>query len=241
MARPPPKEGKTIVPLWMCSYSDMMTNLLCFFILCVALANNQEAGFSFSGIGSYLDTIEALGLPGMMPSHRTLIPKDSPLARYRPPRIDPLEKENWVEHTDRMLHEELDLLKSGKSDVLDKDRVIRVPLGCTFSTRSARLTLKDRENLEKLAPTLAARTGRIEVLGACAPDEGETHRERLELSLQRARAVVRYLEQARVPAERLVPIGGGAIHAVEGTEGGKATPRKVTLRWHLGEEGPSAR
>lgn len=231
MPKEGPKESKNIIPLWMCSYSDMMTNLLCFFILVVSMASVQESGFNFSGIGSYLDTLDALGLPGLMPSRRTLIPKDSPLARYKPPKIDPLQRENWVEHTDRMLSEELDLLERGKGEVAAPGTKVDVPLGCTFSTRSARLTLKDRENLEKLAPTLALRPGRIEVVGSCAESEGHDHRERLALSLQRARAVVRYLVEARVPAQRLVPIGSGALAPDE-----DGAPRKVALRWYLADE-----
>jgi outer membrane protein OmpA-like peptidoglycan-associated protein len=173
-----------------------------------------------------------------MPSRRTLIPKDSPLARYRPPKLDPLAAENWVEHADTMLKEELDLLESGSSATVDPGLEVPIPLGCRFSTRSARLTLADRENLEKLAPTLAGRDGRIEVVGACAPEEGADHRERLELSLQRARAVVRYLEEARVPAGRLHPIGIGAVDA--GTRRGESM-RRVTLRWFVGDTGTSER
>lgn len=232
MPKEGPKETKNIVPLWMCSYSDMMTNLLCFFILVVAMSNTQEAGFAYSGIGSYLDTIEALGLPGVMPSRRTLIPKSSPLAQYRPPKIDPLQKDDWVEHTERMLNEELDLLKRGKGEVTDPGTRFVLPLGCTFSPRSARLTLKDRQNLEKLAPNLTLRPGKIEVVGSCGEEEAHSHKERLALSLQRARAVVRYLIEQHVPAERLVPFGTGAIGD---SDGGRNTTRKVTLRWWLDE------
>lgn len=241
MPKEGPKESKNIIPMWMCSYSDMMTNLLCFFILVVSMANTQEAGFAYSGIGSYLDTLEALGMPGVMPSGRTLIAKESPLARYRPPKIDPLAKENWVEHTDKMLREELDLLKKGSGKVTEPGAKVVLPLGCTFSTKSARLTLKDRENLDKLAPTLALRPGTIEVIGSCGEEEGHRHAERLALSLQRARAVVRYLSEAHVPAERLIPIGSGAIGSVEGTDGAEGAARKVSLRWYLEAESGGAR
>ncbi|MBM4015293.1 MAG: hypothetical protein FJ293_10075 [Planctomycetes bacterium] len=233
MPKEGPKESKTIIPMWMCSYSDMMTNLLCFFILVVSMASTQAAGFTYSGIGSYLDTLEALGLPGVMPSHRTLIPKSSPLARYKPPKIDPLDQDDWVEHTDKMLNEELDLIRSGSGEVVAPGTRVALPLGCTFSPGSARLTLKDRENLAKLAPSLALRPGRIEVLGACSAEEGAA-KERLALGLERARAVVRYLVEQKVPAARLVPLGTAATgDAAEG--GGKGAARNVTLRWYLAE------
>lgn len=231
MPKEGPKETKNIIPMWMCSYSDMMTNLLCFFILVVSMASTQEAGFAYSGVGSYLDTLEALGLPGVMPSHRTLIPKTSPLARYKPPKIDPLQKENWVEHTDKMLNEELDLLTRGNGAVVAPGARIELPLGCTFSPRSSRLTLKDRENLRKLATSLALRPGRIEILGGCASDEGPA-KERLKLALQRAQSVVRYLIEQKVPANRLVPLGAAAVDD-DREGGGKSAARKVTLRWYL--------
>ena len=219
---------KRPVPAWMMSFSDMMTNLLCFFILMVAMATMQEAGFEQTGVGSYLDKLEALGLPGLMPSRRTLIPRDSPLARYKPPRIDPLAAENWVEHVDKMVSEELDRLNSGEGQTEEPGRSKPIALGLSFSPKSDRLTLTDRENIRELAVALRGKPGVIEVQGACTTNEMSSERDRLELSLKRALAVTRYLQRSGLPAEKLIAVGAGS-HAGKG-DGENTSPRLVSLR-----------
>ena len=214
------------VPAWMTSYSDMMTNMLCFFILMVALTTQQDAGLMESGMGSHLERLESLGLPGIKPSTRTLIPKDSPLANYRPPRIDPLEREGWTRHTEKMLVEEFDRLKDAVSDEQDPGEAFAIPLGLKFSPRNDRLTFADREGLERLAPTLRRLEGELEVVGRALPSEHDDPADRLRLSLKRATATARYLAKSGIPPERLIPIGQGSSEA----RGGEGT-RKVTLLW----------
>lgn len=221
----------------MLSYSDMMTNLLCFFILMVALANRREAGFVTSGIGSHLEKIEALGLPGLMPSTRTLIPKDSPLARYKPPRVDPLNKENWVEHTQKMMQEEFDRLNDGESSYEKTGKFFPIPLGITFSSGSSRLTLKDRRDLDHLVPTMREAGHALEVIGTCTAKEAPSFQQRTDLSLQRAVEVVRYLTRLGIPADQLMAIGSG-IGSIdqEASGGASSSQRKAFLRWMLPEE-----
>ena len=233
MARKGPVEDKPKVAPWMMSFSDMMTNMLCFFILMVSLATQQQAGFVQTGIGHYLEKLNALGMPGLMPSQRTLIPRDHPLARYQPPRADPLDDENWVEHTRQMLHEEFDRLSRSESRLETPVQPLPVPLGLTFSRMSDRLTLKDRQNLDVLIPSLQERSGLLEVTGFCEPAEAGTQAERLRLSLQRSRAVVRYLEQAGIPSARLFPRGAATSPPSRERAGGGSRPagRKVTMRW----------
>ena len=227
------KPEKRPIPAWMMSFSDMMTNMLCFFILMVALSTTQDAGLVETGIGSYLERLEALGLPGLLPSQRTLIPKDSPLARYKPPRIDPLNKENWVEHADRMLNEEFDRIEGGESDAESAGTPVPIPLGIRFSTGSERLTLKDRENLRELASSLRRRSGTVEILGACTPGEESGAAGRYDLSLKRAQAVSRYLEESGVPPDRLVAVGVGRASQQLSPEQTSETRRLVALRLRL--------
>ncbi len=232
MAKEAPKPSKNKIPAWMTSFSDMMTNMLCFFILMVALATQQEIGFVDSGIGSHFERLEALGLPGIMPSSRTLIPKGSPLAQYKPPKIDPLAKENWVEHTEKMLNEEFDRLKNGEASALDDGKPFPVPLGIKFSSGSSRLTLQDRRNLDSLAPTLASRPGSLEVQGFCGETEAVSFRSRLDLSLQRALEVIRYLESGGVPLDRMRAIGSGVARTAQGDP---IANRRVLLVWRISE------
>lgn len=229
----PPESAPPGIPAWMTSYSDMMTNMLCFFILMIALSNAREAGFKDSGIGSYMEKLEALGLPGIRPSSRTLIPKGSPLANYKAPKVDPLAKENWAEHSERKLDEEYDRIQGDVSYTDATGEPFPLPLGLKYSEGSARLTLADRKSLDQLAPTLRGLTGRVEVVGACTGDECPVYTDAATLSLKRATEVVRYLTEAGVPASLLVPIGVAATPMAfqKDAAAESETQRRATLLW----------
>src|SRR5262249_20296301 len=53
-------------PLWMLSFADMMTNLLCFFILLSAFAQTQEGVLLEDGLGSTQRALLSIGLAGTM-------------------------------------------------------------------------------------------------------------------------------------------------------------------------------
>ena len=221
------------IPAWMTSYSDMMTNMLCFFILMIALSTAREAGFKDSGIGSYMEKLEALGMPSIRPSTRTLIPKGSPLANYRPPKVDPLEKDDWAEHTERNLAEEFDRVNAEVGYTETTGQPFPLPLGLKFSKGSSRLTLGDRQNLDELAPSLRSMSGRVEIVGSCTEEEAPIQHQALDLSLKRSREVFRYLTKAGVAPELLVPVGVGS-HAIrtQGEAGeGSDVQRRATLLW----------
>jgi len=221
------------VPGWMVSFSDMIVNLMCFFILLNSYANRQESGFMGAGSGQYLDAINAEGKPGLMPSHKTLIPLDAKGGRYPAPRIDPLDKSEWTQHTKATIEDEFDRLSNSKSRLEAARRSFPIPLGISFSPNSSRLTGKDRDDLDKLAPTIARRPETLEVIGACAVDECVDERSALELSFARADAVARRLVAAGVPLDRIFPIGVGTNSP---SAVGDETPRiarRVALRWRL--------
>ena len=62
-----PENEKPGVPSYMVSFGDMITLLLTFFILLVALADTQEAGLVGQGRGPLIKHINAKGQPGVMP------------------------------------------------------------------------------------------------------------------------------------------------------------------------------
>lgn len=225
-------EKKAGPPAWMLSFSDMMTNMLCFFILLVSLAHQRESGYLSSGMGSYLQKLEQIGLPGLRPSTRTLIPRDSPLARYRAPRVDPKQEENWVEYSQKMIREEFDRLKDATTRFETPGRSVPIPLGISFLKNSSRLSLEDRRSLDLLVGTIREVPGSVEVLGSCDRTEASGFAAERGLSLQRAIAVTRYLAEAGVPADRLIPVGAGSTPPASGASG-HAGLRKVQLQWVL--------
>jgi chemotaxis protein MotB len=230
------KEEKFIVPGWMVSFSDMIVNLMCFFILLNSYAARPESGFDGSGSGAYSEALVTEGRPGVMPAGKTLVPLAAKGARYDAPKLDPLARENWTKHTLATISDEFDRLAHSKSRIDDQKRTFPIPLGVSFSPGSAKLTGRDKRNLEILAPSIAQRKETLEVVGACSDDEGEGARDRWELSFERATAVVDHLARAGVPTERMRPIGVGtsppdSLDALADVE--KTAARRVALRWRL--------
>ncbi len=68
---PPPEEESTVgeVPAYMVSFGDMITLLLTFFILLVAMADTQSAGLVGAGQGPLIRHMNAKGEPGIMKGH----------------------------------------------------------------------------------------------------------------------------------------------------------------------------
>jgi outer membrane protein OmpA-like peptidoglycan-associated protein len=234
MALKPVKEEKFIVPGWMVSFSDMIVNLMCFFILLNCIAQKQECGFQGAGTGEYVESVLAEGAPGLMPSQRTLIPLEQPQSRYAAPHLKPLAGKEWVEHTLKTLQEDFDRISKSHPERSDPGRKFVIPVEILFSPGSSRLNEKQKQELDFALPSLLAHRSRdlVEIVGACAPNEVGTMRAALELSFARARAVADYLVARGMPPERLVPsgIGDSSFGSADESHGPR---QRVELRWML--------
>ena len=72
-AKPKPKTvvvkvKKKGAPAYMVSFGDMMTLILCFFILLVSMAKDQDYGLMAKGIGSFVMSVRTMGLTGILDS-----------------------------------------------------------------------------------------------------------------------------------------------------------------------------
>ncbi len=237
MAIKPKKEEKFIVPGWMVSFSDMIVNLMCFFILLVTMGQKQESGFFGAGSGEYTDDILAEGKPGLMPSGRTLIQGDTKSSRHDAPKINPVEKAHWADLARADMHDEFDRLARSRSRIDDPKRSFPIPMGIRFDRGSAALNATDRQQLALLAPAIAAREDLLEVVAACAKDECSDARRTLQLSYERALVVVDVLRAAGVPARQLIPFGVGE-QAPDGVADAEPVAQNaVALRWRLTTDG----
>jgi flagellar motor protein MotB len=233
MAVKPIKEEKFIVPGWMVSFSDMIVNLMCFFILLNSMASRQECGFQGAGTGEYVPSVLEEGQPGVLPSQRTLIPVDHPQSRYEAPHLKPLSGKDWVEHTLKTLHEDFDRISKSHPDLADPGRQFKIPVEILFQQGSSRLNLRQKQELELALPSLISRKDLVEIVGACAPNEVGTMRDALELSFARARAVANYLIARGMPSERLIPSGIGDANFGSADQKDDGQRRRVELRWML--------
>jgi chemotaxis protein MotB len=212
---PPPAEG---APLWMCTYGDLMSLLLCFFIMLFAISTIAEIRYQ-----ALADTLsqDFTGYPGSSKTkarqtRTTMVPADSAARSRRTlallggqPSPGPVGESRDV-HT---------ILLDGETV---KGGVTRFELG------NYELTEQARENLRALLPTLQGSPQKIMVKGYTAPVErGRAAQQDTDLAFYRATSAVDYLvslglkrdffeivvDPGTVPRLNLLPPGTAPEHA----------------------------
>ena len=176
-------------PSYMVSFGDMMTLILCFFILLVSMAKERNYGMLAKGIGSFVVQLKSHGLTGVLSGAEKQEIFDQVRRRFNlPPEEDP---ERRAEHKEASSRE---LLRANAVEFLQPHREVGTPRVATFGTGEALLTDASRRYLDQLAPTLRPRRGQLLVLEGHALDRGNgrtTH----QLAQARAMAVRDYLTQ----------------------------------------------
>ena len=116
----------------MVSFGDMMTLILCFFILLVAMSEERNAGLMARGVGSFVVAVQSHGLDGILTSSNKQKVFDQVRRRFNlPPEPDP----------DRRLdHERASTSEMVRAEVLDAmrpRRELHQPRLATFAPGSA--------------------------------------------------------------------------------------------------------
>lgn len=182
------EEKKAGVPAYMVSFGDMMTNLLTFFILMCAMAQQQDAGLLAKGIGSFVAAIESHGKPGLLTEGERQEIFDEIRRRFNlPPEEDPERREA---HVDASTFE----LLPGALATLEPHEELRQPQVAVFEADSDSLRVSAREYLDRIAPTLKPTKGQILTLEGHALDAGERFAgDNRWLAFMRALSVREYL------------------------------------------------
>lgn len=196
LADTPPKPKVLVVkvkeqgaPAYLVSFGDMMTLILCFFILLVAMSKERNYGLMARGLGSFVVQIKSMGLTGILDAHEKQSILDQMRRRFNlPPEDDPERREA---HEQAALNE---LLRAEDLEALEPHDEVRQPRVADFAPDSAQLTAGTRAYLDTLVETLRPRPGHVLSLEGHGPDAGPTfghspHR----LAAARARAVADYL------------------------------------------------
>jgi chemotaxis protein MotB len=183
------EEKKAGVPAYMVSFGDMMTNLLTFFILLVALSTTQNAGLLARGIGSFIAVVESHGRPGVLSDSRRQEIFNHVRRRFNlPPEPDPERRTSFVLATN------LELLRSDVLETLAAHDELVQPAVATFEAGSDWLRAENRKYLDRIAPTLEPVPGQLLVLEGHADDAGARFGANDRwLAFLRAEAVRRYL------------------------------------------------
>ena len=225
-----PEEEKRGVPAYMVSFGDMITLLLTFFILLVALADTQSAGLVGAGQGPLIPHMMAAGKPGILPG------------RLREDRQKKKKDQWWIpdqegtpdelERVQQKLDEEIPTrFRLGEASLhYSKDQlVLRLPARIEYAedgrpmlTPALRATLRTVAQELRADATLIARVNgdvpRTEVLAV-----------ELRESMLHARLVHDTLIREGVPPSRVTMWGWGASRPISRSESSGSLNRGLTI------------
>lgn len=184
-------------PGYMVSFGDMMTLILCFFILLVSMSEERNTGLMAKGVSSFIISRKAMGLTGILDAHEKQAVHDEVRRKFNlPPEDDP---ERRAEHK---LASHKELLKAEALEALEPKVEVRTPRVASFAPGSAALTTDSIEYLNAIAETLRPRPGQLLVLEGHA-NEDHLPGGALRIAHARSLAVRDYLvEQHNFDAKR---------------------------------------
>lgn len=219
---------------WLQIYADMVTLLLCFFVLLYsfsALDNQKFMEFihSFQGRG-ILDGGEIV-----LPGPDTDFPIEEPGDEDEDDDDDPYwaDSERLLEHVKQYLVDnDLDGVIRVNKD--ERGVELQMPNNLLFDPAQARITVQGYDVLEALIPLFADIPNRVLVEGHTdtVPINTTAFPSNWELSAGRSARVVRYfVDENQLDPQRFVVIGYGEYHPQESnsTETGRAANRRVAL------------
>lgn len=175
-------------PSYMVSFGDMMTLILCFFILLVAMAKEQNFGLLAKGLGSFVVTLQSFGLTGILDDHEKQGIYDEVRRRFNLPPEDDPER--------RAPHEEaspFELVRAESLDALKPRRELRMPGIASFADHETELDDQDRLYLDSQADSLRPGAGQVLLLEGHAPPKSATDGDPTWFAYRRAAAVREYL------------------------------------------------
>lgn len=173
-------------PAYLVSFGDMMTLILCFFILLVAMAKERNHGLMARGLGSFVISVRSMGLTGVLSGHEEQEIFEQMRRRFNlPPEDDPARR---AVHEDAALKE---LIRASSVEKLKPHDEVRQYRIATFAEGSADLDSTSKEYLDALAATLRPRSSQMLILEGFAANEGSSDPD--FLAFTRGRAVQQYL------------------------------------------------
>ncbi|MEQ8768573.1 MAG: flagellar motor protein MotB [Planctomycetota bacterium] len=221
MAVEPAKPSKILVPQYMVSFGDMMTNILTFFILLCSFAKQQEAGLMHDGVGSFKDELGRAGVPSLTRAYDNLIEMFEQQLPYEIPKRAHLNEDAWEEVGMRLESTDFEAMSDVQLETLESMAEVSLNVPGEFAAGTAELSLEQKRQIDGLMPEIESSlliAGRSEYLWIIEAQtdsaEAEDPKAALALSWRRALAAYRYLkERTALPASRFVPRGVAASFA----------------------------
>jgi outer membrane protein OmpA-like peptidoglycan-associated protein len=198
------EESPEDIPLWVVSFTDMITLLLAFFVLLQSFAHEPDPEKFYEGQGSFKRAIESFGLPVWDKGKQNRIRRDWFVRKHAPKPdpesrldVDPIDEEE--ERLQRIFQEIRDKMDANSLDLRQTPlQVTATPL--RFAPDSANLRPSDQQYLARLAVDLQGNvhpgSSSIYLVGL-APDR-QNDMQSYILSTRRAEVVEAYLRRLLV-------------------------------------------
>lgn len=212
------------VPAYMTSFADMMTLMLTFFILLVAFAQEQRAELLAAGTGSFVNALDSLGLPGLLPGGRRSIELGKVPANFTIQAHHLEESTTLLDRRMRKAPPER-LRRSTIEYHLRHKRAVALVTSVGFAPRSAQLDPASRTQLDAVA-AMAWQTRSHVAIEAHVEGPGDGW----ELSALRAAAVARHLRQeGLIPYARMTLAGYGRFQPLAERGSASRSDARITI------------
>ncbi len=219
------------LPLWMATFSDLMTLLLCFFVLLLSFANMDIVKFKET-VGSLKD---AFGVQRKRDDFRQVALAPTQFER----------KELELKKEDRQIMEmvvsiknSLDQNSEEKIQVSpdDKGVLLRVDSGVLFASGSAKLKPGAEKILKHIVNILKKQNYNVVVRGHTdnIPIRSGVYPSNWELSAARAAATLRYLAGQGISTSRMKAVGYADTRPIvpNNTKANRGLNRRVEFYFH---------
>ncbi len=203
-----PEDKPPSAPLWLLSFADMMTNLLCFFILLSAFSMKQQGLGLEDGLGSIKEEISIAGNSGHLNGQTVPAQFNAGRVVYR--GATPINTKTLVKEDGKITDGNRDSLRRILIDALAKPGRAMLPTPILFDVDGSDLSPGHISFLDMLAEALASGRSRIRLDGY-AFEEGGTVRNGWEISERRARNVADALIARGVSRARVEWRGHGVL------------------------------
>lgn len=207
MSRKKKKDEGGGAPAWMVTYGDMMTLLLCFFVMLVSMSSINEAKYK-KAMGSLMGALGVMDYDTAIIKYEELVVPDRLQQELEKIKKEFQEFEKYAQISGL----------EDKVDVIETSEGMKVKLTETllFESGSAEIKEEGRKVLSELAELLKGTGGPIRIEGHTdnIPIHNEEFSSNWELSSARAINVLYLFEDKGVKEENLMAVGRGEFRPV---------------------------
>lgn len=227
-------------PAWMVTYGDMMTLLLCFFVLLLSFSSVQDSDFN-KAMGSLQGYLGVLVSPNLSLHIETLNSDNVVKNNNSQSMKDKADQEDKMEETYlKMLAQDLQQAADNKGiggsiDIAKMYNTLRIRLGSNVVFEQGKLEVSEeaREILEPVVALVRDIPYLVSIEGHTdnVPVYSEEYDSNWELSSARALAVLHYFVQNGVEATRMTAVACGENNPIADnkTPEGRMENRRVEL------------